>query len=348
MGNPLVSVVVPIYNVEKTLSKCVDSILNQTYPNLEIILVDDGSPDNCPTICDEYALSDKRIKVIHKENEGLGFARNTGIEKATGKYICFFDSDDYIDPKTIEETLLVAEETSADLTYFGHIEETTRGELIVERLPETPKEIYEGSEIKEELMPMALSYNAATGESWGLFLSAWNGLFSMETIEKNGWRFVSEREVISEDIYSVLEYYSYCKKIAFIKKSFYHYVSNFSSLSKAYRADRFERLKVFSEKLIELSQKLKQEEKLREGIKTTFLGLTISAFKQIVASDLCFSAKIEEIRTILCDEYMKKIFRGYNFGGEGLYKKIFLICVKNKLSLFTYYITIIKLSGEKR
>ena len=91
-----ISVVVPIYNVEKYLVKCIDSILNQTYKNLEIILVDDGSPDSCPDICDKYKIRDKRIKVIHKENGGLSDARNAGIEIATGKYICFIDSDDFI------------------------------------------------------------------------------------------------------------------------------------------------------------------------------------------------------------------------------------------------------------
>jgi len=93
---------VPIYNVENYLRKCIDSIINQTYNNLEIILVDDGSPDNCGKICDEYAEVDSRIKVIHKENGGLSDARNVGIDVATGKYIAFIDSDDYIDKCFIE------------------------------------------------------------------------------------------------------------------------------------------------------------------------------------------------------------------------------------------------------
>lgn len=94
--NPLISVIVPIYNVEKYLSKCIDSIINQTYKNLEIILVDDGSPDNCPKICDEYEKKDSRIKVIHKENGGLSDARNAGMKIAKGEYISFIDSDDFI------------------------------------------------------------------------------------------------------------------------------------------------------------------------------------------------------------------------------------------------------------
>lgn len=93
---PLISVIVPIYKVEDYLCRCVESIINQTYRNLEIILVDDGSPDNCPKMCDDYALKDNRIKVVHKENGGLSDARNAGMEVATGEYISFVDSDDYI------------------------------------------------------------------------------------------------------------------------------------------------------------------------------------------------------------------------------------------------------------
>ena len=94
--NELISVIVPIFKVEDYLRKCVDSVINQTYKNLEIILVDDGSPDNCPKICDEYANQDSRIKVIHKENGGLSDARNAGMKIAKGEYVSFIDSDDYI------------------------------------------------------------------------------------------------------------------------------------------------------------------------------------------------------------------------------------------------------------
>ncbi|MBQ3691504.1 MAG: glycosyltransferase [Bacteroidales bacterium] len=100
--NPLVSVIVPIYKVENYLRECVDSIISQSYNNLEIILVDDGSPDNCPKICDEYAQKDSRIKVIHKPNGGLSDARNAGIEIAKGEYLSFVDSDDVIHPQMIE------------------------------------------------------------------------------------------------------------------------------------------------------------------------------------------------------------------------------------------------------
>ena len=102
INNPLVSVIIPIYKVEPYLRECVESVINQTYKNLEIILVDDGSPDNCPKICEEYALQDSRIKVIHKENGGLSDARNAGMKIATADYWSFVDSDDVCHPQMIE------------------------------------------------------------------------------------------------------------------------------------------------------------------------------------------------------------------------------------------------------
>ena len=116
MQNPLVSIIVPIYKVEPYLRRCLDSIVNQTYTNLEIILVDDGSPDGCPQICDEYAAKDKRIVVIHKENGGLSDARNAGLNICKGQYISFVDSDDRVDEKYIENLINLAIKEKADIT----------------------------------------------------------------------------------------------------------------------------------------------------------------------------------------------------------------------------------------
>ena len=114
----LISIVIPIYKVEKYLRECIDSVLKQTYSQLEIILVDDGSPDNCGAICDEYAASDSRIHVIHKENGGLSDARNAGMKIASGKYIYFLDSDDYLLPNAMERLVLTAEEKQTDILFM--------------------------------------------------------------------------------------------------------------------------------------------------------------------------------------------------------------------------------------
>ena len=115
-----VSVIIPVYNVEKYLQRCVTSVTEQSYSNLEIILVDDGSVDKSGAICDDFAKKDKRIRVIHKENEGLGLTRNVGIKVATGNYICFIDSDDYIAREYIETIYSDLKKSSADVCYCGH------------------------------------------------------------------------------------------------------------------------------------------------------------------------------------------------------------------------------------
>lgn len=119
MLEPLISVIVPIYNVEKYLNKCVDSIINQTYKNLEIILVDDGSPDKCPELCDIYAQKDKRIKVVHKENGGLSDARNAGMAVASGEYVSFIDSDDYIELNMLSDLYDCIVKDNSDVAACG-------------------------------------------------------------------------------------------------------------------------------------------------------------------------------------------------------------------------------------
>ena len=119
MDKPLVSVIIPVYNVENYLRECIDSVLNQTYDNFEIILVDDGSTDSSGKMCGEYAGKNTRITVIHKKNGGLSSARNAGAEKASGKYIYFLDSDDYIDKETFSALVKNAEDNSSDMVFFS-------------------------------------------------------------------------------------------------------------------------------------------------------------------------------------------------------------------------------------
>lgn len=122
---PLISVIVPVYGVERYLNQCIDSLVSQSYRHLEIILVDDGSPDNCPVICDSWALEDGRIKVIHKENGGLSDARNAGMDVATGDFICFVDSDDYVSSLYIERLLeaIVSEGSDIAICSFSSFNE---------------------------------------------------------------------------------------------------------------------------------------------------------------------------------------------------------------------------------
>ena len=151
-----VSVIVPVYKVERYLDRCLQSIFNQTYKNLEIILVDDGSPDNCPKMCDEYKKADGRVTVIHKENGGLSDARNAGMDIATGDYLLFVDSDDWIEHDTIETLQSIAEKEKVDFVHFCAVWDGRNGvpdgtPCTYERSRDLISGYYDRERIKKEL-----------------------------------------------------------------------------------------------------------------------------------------------------------------------------------------------------
>lgn len=204
----LVSVIVPIYNVESYLCKCIDSIINQTYKNLEIILVDDGSPDNCGKICDRYAASDERIRVIHQENGGLSAARNAGLKIMTGKYLMFVDSDDWLQNDCIEILYEIQKRCMADLVIGGvrKIEDIT-GNIIWTTENENLLE-YEYKSNEEAMKDMFINGCAS-----------WARLYK-SSIHEGIWFPVGE---INEDEAIVLEILNRCEKIVKTNRVIYNY-----------------------------------------------------------------------------------------------------------------------------
>ena len=161
-----VSVITPVYKVEKYLGKCIDSILNQSFKDFELIIVDDGSPDSCGKIADEYEKIDSRVKVIHKENGGAPSARNAGIEIAKGEYFYFPDSDDWLDPEYLQELVVLAEKTHAELVISGFTMEyyeqgkNQRYQVSVnEKLLNNPEEVRYGLHEYFDNMMMAVPWN---------------------------------------------------------------------------------------------------------------------------------------------------------------------------------------------
>ena len=149
---PLISIIIPVYQVEKYLDKCITSVVNQTYTNLEIILVDDGSPDRCPIICDEWKSRDPRIKVIHQKNGGLSHARNEGLKIATGEFISFVDSDDWIEPNMVEILLTAMQETDADITICRYQKETNNVQESISSPSSLERKAYTAEEALELLI----------------------------------------------------------------------------------------------------------------------------------------------------------------------------------------------------
>lgn len=209
----LISVVVPVYNVEKYITKCVDSIIDQTYTNLEIILVDDGSPDKCGEICDKYAKTDKRIKVIHKKNGGLSDARNAGIVNSKGKYITFIDSDDYIDSNYVELLYKTIIENDADISIASHRVLYNKKQID----KSTNKEFCTNS---EEILEKILYDD-------GVDLSSWGKLYKIELF--NDIKFPVGR--VYEDSATTYKLVDLSEKIAVCSKAVYNYVIRNNSIS---------------------------------------------------------------------------------------------------------------------
>lgn len=214
---PTVSVIVPVYKAEKYLSKCIDSILSQTYEGFELILIDDGSPDGCGKICDNYAKRDSRIKVIHKENGGVSSARNAGIKESIGKYICFVDSDDYIESDYLE-LLVRTKEENPD---FSNI---WCGFCTVRDYKRSITGTFIASN-SEQFSEYSVNNIMTLHEKW-LDPMPWNKIFVRSIIVENKIKF-PEDLTLGEDLIFNFEYLDCTnKKIKVINKPLYDYIMN--------------------------------------------------------------------------------------------------------------------------
>lgn len=301
----LVSIVVPIYNVEKFLTKCVNSIVNQTYKNLEIILVDDGSPDNCPKMCDEWAGKDSRIKVVHKKNEGLGFARNTGIDNANGKYIMFFDSDDYIDVTLVEKCIAAKNENDADLVWFSMSDVNEDGEVLSSSESNTTTFYSDNDKVIDKLLPELMSHDYRLGTPSNFAFSAWSGMFSMDIIRKHNLKFPSEREIISEDTYFLLQYFNFADRVVTLDEILYFHYINTASLTTTYRPDRQQKINYFFKVTCELIENTGLSEEIRIRLCMLYHSFTLAALKMIFASSLSSGEKNKKSKEILKDDIMQ-------------------------------------------
>lgn len=249
MPKPKVSIIIPVYNVEKYIERCVNSLKNQTLTDIEIILVDDSSTDSSLKICKSLAKEDPRIKVITKVNEGAGYARNAALEIATGEYIGFVDSDDYVEKDMFLTLYNKAIEYGSDLVMSGV--KFVDGNMFSEQGDCVQKNYFENDthfETEEELKKLRMGIIGATPDDaddskYGM--SIWKNLFRHEIIKENNLKFESEREMLSEDALFMVDFIACIKKATGIKNAFYNYCRNGDSISKSYKKDRFQKSLVF-------------------------------------------------------------------------------------------------------
>ena len=282
MGDKI-SVIVPIYKVEDYLHRCVDSIINQTYTNLEIILVDDGSPDNCSRICDEYAKKDSRIRVIHKKNGGLSDARNAGIDIATGEYIMFIDSDDFVDREMMKSMMRNMIHNNVDMVVCNI------------------KYIYEDKEV--------VKYNQADRildryEAMEEYLRdgvvqavAWNKLYKKSLISDMRYKVGKT----NEDEFFTYKVVDKTDKIYYNSRPFYNYIQRDSSIMGNYSINRLDGVEASYERLNFIKERYPD---LYEKEKKTFINLCIYSYQMILKEPNL--DKNKQGRKIL-NNYTKKI-----------------------------------------
>lgn len=237
----LVSVIVPIYNVEQYLERCIKSIQNQTYRNLEIILVDDGSPDNCGEICDRYATEDERIKVVHKVNGGLSDARNAGLDIAKGDYFFLVDSDDWIHKQTIEIMMQMIEKNNCDLAICGY------------------QYAYEGKEYSDKALDLKTILDQYTNvnryRAQEIYFTnpdkrleytvAWNKIYRKDLFKNIRY----PKGKVHEDEFTTFKLLHEAKKIGIIEEPLYYYFVRNDSIMGEFKASRFDAFDGYLEKM---------------------------------------------------------------------------------------------------
>ena len=300
----VISIIVPIYNIEKYLARSIESLIGQTYPHLEIILVNDGSKDQSLSICQEYAKKDKRIVIIDKVNEGVSIARNTGIEAATGKYIGFIDPDDWVEPDMYEKLYNQLKKWDAPVSLCNYFKDSKKRSS-----PKTfafKDEVLRGEEVTQKLVNNMVGMPDLMPTNVVIMGCVWRGLFKKEFLDAHELRF-SPGLTIMEDLVFMVQTLLKCECVAIEQGAYYHYVQNPSSALHTYNKRLWEdQIKVYhllEQTFIEMGI----EEEMQSRLDFRYIGMVLSAIKNetYMKKNSDLKDTVANIRQICQDEKLK-------------------------------------------
>ena len=332
---PLISIIVPVYRTEQYLRQCVDSLLAQTYNRIEIILVDDGSPDGSGGICEEYAAKDPRVKVIHQENGGLSAARNTGLDHATGEYVMFVDSDDWISPDNCEKAVAVARARDVDVVIWSYRREYPDRSL--DRHIFAEEQAFTG-EAYRRLFLKVLG-DTVTPETLDSLSSACNKLYKLEGVAQSV-RFVDTKIIGTEDLLYNVQVFLQAQNAYYLREAFYDYrKDNQNSLTKTYKKELLPKRKVlFGElrKAVSDCRDQDYEKALNKRVALDILGQSLN----VVRSGETHKTKRRLIREILHDEVYGPALRELSTAGMKIHWKLYYGCAKRGAVMGVYLLTL--------
>ncbi|MHB8128919.1 MAG: glycosyltransferase family 2 protein [Mobilitalea sp.] len=327
-----VSVIIPIYNVEKYLKKCIDSVLDQTYANLEIILVDDGSPDHSGAICDDYAKHDLRINVIHKANAGLGFARNSGLEEVTGTYVVYVDSDDWLDNRAIETMVLYAELYNADMVICGFNKYSNERNWLPIKAANEIRIYSDKEDIVRKILYPIIDSDVVKKGSDSIEMSVCTNLYKAQIIKDNQIKFVSEREYLTEDFFYNVDYIMKTRRVVIAPDCLYYYRYNNNSLSKAYRPQKIMLLKKMTQEAYKVLDEYGVLEGVGHRLEKAYLKRLRKCLMLIESCDsLNLKQKINEYYKVVNNSFTQHIVYKYPLLAGPLKETILVLLIKNKL-----------------
>ena len=348
-----VSLIVPVYNGENYLKDCVDSILGQTLREIEILLVDDGSKDRTPQLCDAYAAADERVRVIHQENRGLGMARNAGLDAAEGIYVTFVDSDDYISGEMCEKMYQAAEQYQTDMVLAGLCQEggsLFSGETVDEVCCFPREEIFDGEQGRQRLMFGIIGAEPWEDQDSRYNFSACKNLYRTGLIQTFGLRFFSERKVISEDVIFLLDVVSHVQKAVGIPGAFYHYRRNTSSITRTYREGLFEQF-LQLERMIEerVKEYLPEQDVVRCTDRLLQARARVALASEVqygLAKGAGFFQTRGQMRRITGNERLRRTLRRYPYWKLPKKQALFAFAMRYRLSLLQYLLIYLRERGR--
>lgn len=342
--NPFFSIIIPIYNVERYLQKCLKSIENQTFRDFEVILVDDESPDLCPQICDEIVKRDNRFSVIHKKNAGAGLARNSGLEMAKGEYIVFVDPDDYLDIHALQGFYDHVWQERFDVCYGG-VYSVFESKIDKERFWYEER-IYRGKEILDELL-MRMVGKSPREKSHPIPMSVWRGIYRASLLRENDIRFLSERVVLSEDYLFTFDVLANADTVSCINHYFYnHTKDNTESLSTKYNPKRFNVDRAYSLycHFIDRAAKIGYEQCYKERMQAAFFSNIIVCIKQAVSnrSNAGMQETIRILNRIANDNRVQDILYEYPYWKETYRRRSIFRFLKKKSGVMICAVTVME------
>ena len=341
---PLVSIIVPVYNVEQYLPQCLESLINQTYKNIEIICVNDGSLDNSSNILSYYACKDKRVRVFEQNNIGLSGARNTGLKYVHGEYVMFVDSDDWIDLETCEQAVKSMLKNNADLVMWSYVREYDNRSS--EKLMFwNDEQVFDSFDVKEKInrrLCGLLGEELKHPDYANAIETAWGKLYRFSIIRDNQITYISERVIGTEDALFNLYTTKYVNKAVYLKKTYNHYRrTNVVSLTSTYKPklySQWQKLFDYIEKYIsdnDLDERFQLALKNRIALSILGLGLNITG------SDFSKKKKKQLIRDIISSERYQNAYQSLLFSYFPIYWKLFYFCAKHKIAVGVYYLLVL-------